>query len=413
MEQHKRMILMPEYMKQFRCIGSKCEDSCCIGWTVSLDKKRYQNYRKNNNMELKPIFKSMVRRSHNNKTDEFYGRIVMDELGRCPFLDESKLCKIQDILGEEYLSNICASYPRFTSRIDGKLERSATTSCPEIARLALLNPNGICFEQIQEDEDLRIMINSSFDTEGYSLYNKPEKYFWDIRLFCISLLQDRDYSLSERVMLLGIVNNRIEGLYKMQKTHDIPKVLESLAKMISAGNFREELDKVPTQVEIQLKILETMINERLLIGTLNERYIECLNETLLGLENTEDEKIETTIKKYEEAYDSYLKDYLKEKEYILENFLVNEYFRWMMPFGGFTSIWDSYIFICVVYGMIKLHLVGMAEYHKELNDELTLKLIQSFSKVILHNNQYIQSIINLIKENGLDTLAYMTILSRN
>ncbi|MDR7856908.1 flagellin lysine-N-methylase [Tissierella sp.] len=413
MEQHKRMILIPEYMKQFRCIGSECEDSCCIGWTVSLDKKRYQNYKRSNNMELKPIFKSMVRRSHNNKSDEFYGRIVMDELDRCPFLDESRLCKIQGILGEEHLSDICASYPRFTNRIDGKLERSATISCPEIARLALLNPKGISFEQIQEDKDLRIMINSRFDTEGHMFYNKPERYFWDIRLFCISLLQDRNYSISERLILLGIVNNRIEGLYKMYKTHDIPKTLESLAQMIDRGSFKDELNKVPSKIEIQLKILETMINERLLIGSLNGRYMECLNETLLGLENTEDEKIETTIKKYEETYTNYLKDYLEEKEYILENFLVNEYFRGMMPFGGFASIWDSYIFLCVIYGMIKLHLIGMAGYHKGLNDELTLKLIQSFSKVILHNNQYIQSIINLIKENGLDTLAYMTILSKN
>ena len=63
--------------------------------------------------------------------------------------------------------------------------------------------------------------------------------------------------------------------------------------------------------------------------------------------------------------------------------------------------------------MVKLHLIGMAGYHKGLNDDLTLKLIQSFSKVVLHNEKYIQGIIKLLKENGYDSLAYMTILVKN
>lgn len=33
----KQLALMPEYMKKFKCIGGECEDTCCAGWTVSLD----------------------------------------------------------------------------------------------------------------------------------------------------------------------------------------------------------------------------------------------------------------------------------------------------------------------------------------------------------------------------------------
>lgn len=91
----------------------------------------------------------MVKRVHNNKSDSAYGRIVMDEKEKYTFLYEKKLCKIHSGLGEEYLSDTCALYPRIMNIIDGKLERSATTSCPEIARLALLNPEGLSFEQIE------------------------------------------------------------------------------------------------------------------------------------------------------------------------------------------------------------------------------------------------------------------------
>ena len=27
----------PSYIKEFSCIGGKCEDSCCIGWDIDID----------------------------------------------------------------------------------------------------------------------------------------------------------------------------------------------------------------------------------------------------------------------------------------------------------------------------------------------------------------------------------------
>ncbi|MEL5900672.1 hypothetical protein AAGC94_21920 [Clostridium sporogenes] len=63
--------------------------------------------------------------------------------------------------------------------------------------------------------------------------------------------------------------------------------------------------------------------------------------------------------------------------------------------------------------MVKLHMIGVSGHYKELNDDLTLKTIQSFSKAILHNERYIQEIIKLLKNNGYDSLAYMAILVKN
>ena len=84
-----------------------------------------------------------------------------------------------------------------------------------------------------------------------------------------------------------------------------------------------------------------------------------------------------------------------------------------MPFGHFEDIWDAYIFLAIIYSMVKLHLIGMAGYHKGLDDDIVLKLIQSFSKVVLHDKNYIQGIVKLIKRNGYDSLAYMSILIKN
>ena len=28
-------MLIPEYVKKFKCIGSECEDTCCKGWRIN------------------------------------------------------------------------------------------------------------------------------------------------------------------------------------------------------------------------------------------------------------------------------------------------------------------------------------------------------------------------------------------
>ena len=39
-------------MAQFKCIGGECEDTCCAGWSVSIDKKTYKKYTNLNTSEL-------------------------------------------------------------------------------------------------------------------------------------------------------------------------------------------------------------------------------------------------------------------------------------------------------------------------------------------------------------------------
>lgn len=378
MVDRKRIVLQPEYMKNFHCIGPACEDSCCIGWRIDLDKQTYLKYKKINNLELKPIFEKAVNRKHNQKSDESYGKIKMESDGRCPFLDEKMLCKIHRNLGEEYLSDTCALYPRYLRKVDGKFERSATMSCPEIARLGLLNPDGIAFEHIEEDVDARIKLHSNFDTEGHlyinksgdrrwnigtiwdtegHLYiNKPQRYFWDIRIFSLSLLQNRNYNLGERLIILGIVYEKIEALYLEERLNDLPLMLETMNSIIESGSFKEEIEKVPTNTQIQMRLAKEMTDKKVLQGVTSQRYLDCLKETLIGIRYIEGEQLENILAKYDENYKEYLSPYL---------------------------------------------------------DDLTLELIQSFSKVVLHNNQYIQGIIKLLKDNGYDSLAYMTILVKN
>lgn len=412
MEEEKRVVLQPEYMKAFSCIGDRCEDTCCAGWGVQIDKETYAKYKKVENKELEPLMKSAISLRKEGSSDLAYADIKLDCKGRCSFLNEKNLCNVYIHAGEDYLSAICTFYPRIVRKVDGNFERSSVMSCPEATRLCLLNPKGIVFEQVEEAKS-KIRIDSVFDTRIDEYKNRAQKYFWDIRIFSLTLLQNRNYTLAERLIMLGMIYRRIENLYANNSVDDVPNMLESMGKIIEGGSIKDEVSKVSSNTQVQMKITQTLTDAKIRQGVGSQRYLNCLEETLEGIGYRDGANINDVIKQYEENYKIYLEPYLREKEYIIENYLVNEYFKELMPFGVYKSIWDSYIFLCVLYGMIKLHMIGMAGYHKEFNDDLAILLIQSFSKVVLHNQNYIQGIIQMLKDNGLDSFGYMAILVKN
>ena len=109
----------PTYLKEFNCIGGKCTDSCCIGWDIDIDKVTFRQYYKVKDKEMKRMFQQNV---HNNDNylspDVDYGKVKLKSGKRCAFLDESNYCIIYSKIGEEYLSNVCTSFPRITNKVD-------------------------------------------------------------------------------------------------------------------------------------------------------------------------------------------------------------------------------------------------------------------------------------------------------
>ncbi|MCT4663304.1 MAG: flagellin lysine-N-methylase [Tissierellales bacterium] len=405
-----RRILQPTYIKNFKCIGSACEDSCCEGWRVDLDKKTYKKYKKIKTGPLKKLFEAKIKRYHGKYTDKKFGKIDMDTKGRCPFLDGDNLCMIQSELGEEYLSDVCTTYPRLERMVDGQYERGASVSCPEIARMALLDENGVVFEHINEDVETKIIVRGHLETQGHLYMNKTQRYFWDIRMFDLSLLQNRTYSLEERLILMGIVRKQIKKYETDKRTKEIPQLLENMSMVIESGDLRADIEEIEVNYQIQMRLAQEMVSERFLRGVGNKRYLKLLKETFEGVGYREGEKIENVLEEYIENLDRYVKPYLEDKEYVYENYLVNEYYKEMMPFSIGGDIWDSYLHICMLYGMLRLHAVGVSGFNKKFDDELALFSIQAFAREINHNSDFIKEMINLLKDSDLDSLAHMSIL---
>lgn len=96
-----------------------------------------------------------------------------------------------------------------------------------------------------------------------------------------------------------------------------------------------------------------------------------------------------------------------EKSYILENYLVNEYFREFMPF---TKDYKS----CVAYSLISLltrytfiQMLALSHIDKNgvLKDEELLRIIYLVSRNFSHNSKFTSYILEVVSELELNTIA--------
>ena len=400
-------------MRQFKCIGSHCEDTCCIGWEVYIDHDTYRKYRRITDPELRQELDSCIKRNRSQAGEQNYALIKMDPGKACPLMNEESLCRIQLRLGEEFLSDICATYPRIVNLVNNVLERSATMSCPEAARLALLNPEEMEFDELAESVETRNIISRQIDTHGLAVAKKAERYFWELRIFTIQVLQNRNYSLAERLIILGMFYHRVQNQIDAGQVEDIPRIIALYTNLLAGNELRAELASIPTQVTIQLELMKELTDERVVKGVSSRTYLECYTQFLHGVQYIREATVEEIAARYQEAEETYYRPFMERHEYILENYLVNYVFKNLFPFSGEKNLFDNYVMMVFHYALIKMHLIGMAAFHRGLTEEVVIKLIYSFARVVEHSPQYLQHVLRLLKDNGYDTMAYMAILIKN
>jgi lysine-N-methylase len=402
--------LTPQYIKEFTCIGTACEDTCCSGWEVTIDKETYKKYKRVKNFTFKSRLDQNVVRNRSKPTRNNVAKMKMNQT-KCSFLNEQSLCDIQLTLGEEFLCNTCTIYPRTIHNVNGTIERSLNVSCPEAARLILLNVNGISFEQGEEVLSSRD-VTSLFIQTNNEIATNWKDYFDEYRYVTISILQNRNSSLEERLLVLGLLYNELQDSVNNDQMDEIPNILGQYLKSVENDTLQGVFSNISNRLEIQLRLCRELVLLRLKNGITSSRYLECSKEMISGLGIEKNASNEEILKRYESSFLKYYEPFMRNHEYMIENYLVNYVFKNCMPVDS-ESLFESYARMILQYSLIKIHLIGMANHHQGLSVELTIKLIQSLSKTFEHNKIYFEEILALIKGNNLMTLTYMCILIKH
>jgi lysine-N-methylase len=392
----------PRYLKEFKCIGGKCEDSCCVGWDIDIDKITFRQYYKVQDKEMKRMFQKNV---HNNDnyldSDVDYGKVKLTIGKRCPFLDDENYCIIYSKLGEEYLSNVCTSFPRIINKVDGCYEMSLDVSCPEAARIILLIEEGIEFEEGEETLE-KFIVSSDIDTTSKKFNKSLVKYFKEIRELSIKIIKNRKFDLSQRLYILGEFMNALEGKFE-HNYNNVPKFIEEYDINSVGDSYKKNQSSYIIQMDFFKKMLD-FLDVPKEVDSLS--FKEYTKQVIVGFEFEEEEDISKHSELYIKAFEDYTEKFINNNSYIFENYLVNFIYNNMFPFSETESIFDGYIMLLARYSFIKFYLVGKYLYNKYDSRENIVEFIQVFSKIIGHHKTFTVDLLNYIKENKFDNMDF-------
>jgi lysine-N-methylase len=380
-------IISPAYVSGFKCIGGECEDSCCIGWDIDIDKLTYRKYFRTKDAQMKQEFVKYVYKNEDcDSEDVDYGRVRIEESKWCPFLNESKLCRIYSNLGEDYLSNLCYSYPRVYNVLDGVYELSLYMSCPEAIRKMFESREPLKF--VNNDILLNKHIIHSYIERGDSQWkNSPLKHLKELRTMSIEMIQSRNEPLGKRLLRLGYTLEKKKTSGK--KCHT--KVEEtSLNHLFQLGFFRDIINSLNVFNDIDSPV-----------------FIELTRKVIKSFKLDDSSTLAEKSEPYTQALEKIIEPFFTENEYLFEHYLVNFMFQTNFPFSENQNMFDGYLMLVLRYTFIRFYLAGLAAYEGSITKEDVILMIQVYTKTIEHHKTFIGDVLEDIKDKDFDNMDFL------
>jgi len=404
--------MRPRYAERFRCIASACEDTCCQGWTVPIDQGTYEKYR---SMEaMKPHLGTLIVLNTSAPTTADYARIPMAAHETCGFLDEERLCGVQKQLGAEALSVTCNTFPRAISQVAGEREEALNLSCPEAARLTLL------------DRQLGAWGEGNLDRYGAFRFGDGARPLLAIRDFVLLLVGDRRYALWQRMYLLGILTRRLQALsggaplaeWAEGNGRQVARLLADSARVATVGTLRAAMDETEARPAEQLQVVMEMLRMRLSQQPIPARFLECVKDFEDGLGCAAAACEQDILTAYQGSYERWYRPWMERHPYVMENYLANSVFKNSYPVGrksdaGKTDPESEHMVLTMQMALIQTLLVGMAgRYREGFGAEHVVKLVQSFGRTFEHSRESVAQMKELVRVKGLGNSRGIALLLR-
>ncbi|GAB6108781.1 flagellin lysine-N-methylase [Fusibacter bizertensis] len=394
-------MIVPKYMLTFRCIGGACEDNCCIGWDVDIDKKTYLKYQKIQEPRMKREFNKYIHLNpycYDPLVD--YAYAALDDSKRCQFLNAENLCIIHKYLGESYLSNVCTNFPRIINKIDDLMEQSATPSCPEISRKLVLEPdamNFICTDDNNANELLTYKIKQNDKRFKDTLISQLKT----IRDYSLAIISNKNFSIEEN---LSVLSYFIEDCFQLERNHNINMIKQIIEKYEIYQNSKASLVEFFESKKMLTKSQNDFIyyTDYLLMHLKNigasdsDRFTHFSAEALKG-------NFEIGCIKYNEM--------TLQSAHILKNYFANHIFRTLFPFSEGENIREALWLALIRFGIIKRQLIGLMGRGEQLTEQSISNYLQVVSKVIEHHKHFeISTLEQLRKQKGQTNELVNTLL---
>ena len=383
-------IRVPEYFKDFKCIASKCEDTCCAGWGIVIDDVTYDRYK---NVQGK--FGERLRSEIVHEAGE---NIFVLKGNNCPFLNKEKTCDIYINIGEENLCYTCQQYPRYTEEFGSLREIGISLSCPEAARIMLNNDKKVTFELSENEE-----VVSSYNDINAQLFIELLKS----RNIVMDMLQDRDIDLRKRVALALLFVDEIQEKIDESEIKEIKSVREKYSDKFFLEELLEKLEEYKDNEGIKYDNIQEYFNVFRDLKHITPNDPLGLNDALRYFWQA-DEDEELYILKHKQFV-----EYYEDKIYKFENILVYFVFRYFMKavfdYDALAKIKTAII----SYMMIRELAVVRYIENNEFTDEDMVDIAHTYSKDIEHLEENIEALAELFETNEVFDIEEMVMALMN
>ena len=394
------LYTIPDYYKEFECIADKCEDTCCAGWQIVIDKKTLKKYRKIKGNFRKQILKNV---------DWFQGTFKQDKDKRCAFLNEKNLCNLYLSQGEEGFCKTCREYPRHTEEFEGVREVTLSISCPEVARILMNRMEQVTFLSYEKEGEEEF---EDFDPFFYSILE-------DARKEMIAILQNRDLTIVDRILLILGMAHDMQGRMNRQEMFDCSDVIHKYTTD-KALQFVKNYQQKSNRKQAEAEFAHTMFQHLYELELLREEWGILLKETEDLLYRDKE-----SYGKMKEEFQNYLKtmevsekqnnkeangNTISENEYLDINTKINIsiHLEQLLVYFLFTyfpgAVYDGEIYAKVqlaVYCVWMIWEIWMARWlknEKNLDLEEMTELVYRFSREVEHSDLNLREIEKILSK---------------
>ena len=394
------LYTIPDYYKEFECIADKCEDTCCAGWQIVIDKKTLKKYRKIKGNFRKQILKNV---------DWFQGTFKQDKDKRCAFLNEKNLCNLYLSQGEEGFCKTCREYPRHAEEFEGVREVTLSISCPEVARILMNRMEPVTFLSYEKEGEEEF---EDFDPFFYSILE-------DARKEMIAILQNRDLTIVDRILLILGMAHDMQGRMNRQEMFDCSDVIHKYTTD-KALQFVKNYQQKSNRKQAEAEFAHTMFQHLYELELLREEWGILLKETEDLLYRDKE-----SYGKMKEEFQNYLKtmevsekqnnkeangNTISENEYLDINTKINIsiHLEQLLVYFLFTyfpgAVYDGEIYAKVqlaVYCVWMIWEIWMARWlknEKNLDLEEMTELVYRFSREVEHSDLNLREIEKILSK---------------
>lgn len=372
-------VRVPDYFKNFKCIASECEDTCCAGWSIVIDEESNSKYEKVDNAFGDVLRSKIVK-------DKDGDNIFQLNNGNCAFLNESKFCDVYTSLGEEYLCYTCRQFPRYTEEFLDLREMGISLSCPESARIILRDTKKSKFELSENSEEPYVDECTS---------EEVVKDFLQCRDLVFNVIEKENLDLGTKVAVALKFVKEVQNKIDLGDMDEIKDVIKRYKEEIFLDEVIKKLEIYRNKESVKYNNLHEYMEIYKEIKHINSNDPLGLNNALKYFEQGKNNQ-EFYLSKHKE-----FNDYYKDNLYKFKNILVYFVFRYFMK-GIFDYDLSAKIKLAIISTLIIKELAVIRWIEKgRFTEEDMVEISHMYSKDIEHSEENIEDLQEIFETNDM------------